>query len=271
MPDTPDLSVYTGDKAWETIWKWMWFAKEQWQHDFRQDKEGTQRALSVLLPELEVRSVLDCSCGLGCKTILLAEMGYEVEGSDGCATAVLHAAELAREEGHDIRFFQSRWDELGSKAGRSYDCVYNDSFAWILTRKSLQASARGIFSALRPGGKFIFQWSGDGSDADREKIIEEDLRRQGRFEALPVHERNGVRLAVLISREKTPDGVLGNRIHIVDDQGVLRIEVASVLDLCKWSWEDYTTVLRDAGFRKVYSVQQQGVEPEPYILNIAER
>ena len=66
-----------------------------------------------MLPKLDVGSVLDCSCGLGCKTILLAEMGYEVEGADGSAFAVKCAAELAAEEGHSIRFFRARWETLG--------------------------------------------------------------------------------------------------------------------------------------------------------------
>ena len=90
------MVVYTGSRAWDTIWKWMWFTKDQWQLQFRKWNEGTRCALSLLLPKLHAKNVLDCSCGLGWKTILLAEMGYKVEGADNCAFAVKHAAELAR-------------------------------------------------------------------------------------------------------------------------------------------------------------------------------
>jgi hypothetical protein len=63
--------------------------------------------------------------------------------------------------------------------------------------------------------------------------------------------------------------VLGNRVHIVDDHGTVRIEVARVLDCCKWSWSDYVDVFDKAGFRKLYSVKERGVGEKPYILNVA--
>jgi 2-polyprenyl-3-methyl-5-hydroxy-6-metoxy-1,4-benzoquinol methylase len=128
---TPEVSVWTGARAWDTIWKWTWFTRDQWQPEFRTWKDGTRRALQSLLPKLEAQSVLDCSCGLGWKSIVLAEMGYDVEGSDGSALAVRHARELAKDEGANVRFFRSRWEGSGQTAGRKYDCVYNDAFAWL--------------------------------------------------------------------------------------------------------------------------------------------
>ena len=272
MGSRPQLTIRTGARAWDAIWKWRWFTKEQWQGEFRKHREGPRRALASLLGKLGVKSVLDCSCGFGLKTILLAEMGYDVEGSDGCAFAVRRASELAREEGLDIRFFRSRWEKLGETCGRKYDCVYNDAFAWITRRSALSASARGICAALKRGGKFIFQGAHQWSrDDDRERIIEECFEREGQFEALPLHEKNGIRLATIVTREKRADGVLGNRIHVIDDHGAVRVEIASVLDACIWTWADYTETLRGAGFGRLYSVKEKGTGPEPYILNVAEK
>ena len=62
MPTPPKLTVHTDAKAWDTIWKWRWFTKPQWQGQFRKQREGTRRALASLLPKLGGRSVLDCSC-----------------------------------------------------------------------------------------------------------------------------------------------------------------------------------------------------------------
>jgi len=270
MSQEPRLAVYTGARAWDASWKWIWFTKDAWQPEFRKRKEGTRRALSSLLPKLQVRSVLDCSCGLGWKTILLAEMGFEVEGSDACAFAVKRAAELAKEEGLDIRFFRSRWERLGQTSRRKYDCVYNDAFAWITSRRSLQASAKGICATLRRGGTFIFvgahQWSGDD---DKSRLIEEQFEAQGPFEVLPVHERGGIKLTTVMTREKTPDGILESRIHVIDDHGSVRVEEARVLDVCKWTWSDYVNTFREAGFRQLYSVKEKGVGRKPYILNVA--
>ena len=267
---TPPLRVYSGARAWDIVWKWKWFAREQWQPGFRKAKEGTRRAMASLLPKLDVKSVLDCSCGLGWKTILLKEMGYDVEGCDGSAFAVKHASELASDEGHDIRFFRSRWERLGETCGRRYDCVYCDAFAWITTRRSLRASARGVYSVLKRGGTFVFQGAHQWSrESDRQRLIDEEYKAEGPFEALPTYEKDGVRLVTLIAREKKQDGILGNRIHIIDDNGTVRIEIASIPDLCKWTWADYRETLSGAGFCDVYSVKERGVRPGPYYLNVA--
>ena len=272
MGTKPKLTVHTGAKAWDTIWKCTWFTRDHWQFGFRKSKQGTRRALHSLLPKLEVGSVLDCSCGLGWKTIILAEMGYDVEGSDASAFAVRRASKLAQDEGLDLRFFRSRWENLGRTCDRKYDCVYNDAFAWITTRKSLHSSARGVCSVLKRGGAFIFQgadqWTGN---QEKGPLIKQEFEREGPFELLPTYEKDGVRLTVLITREVTPDGVLGNRVHIVDDHGTVRIEIARVLDCCKWSWSDYVDVFDRAGFRRLYSVKERGVGKRPYILNVAVR
>ena len=126
-------------------------------------------------------------------------------------------------------------------------------------------SAKGISAILEPGGKFIFQgahqWSGD---QDKGALIRRLFEEEGPFETLPICEKNGVRLTVIITREITQHGVLGNRIHIIDDYGTIRVEVARVLDSCRWTWSDYVQTFRKAGFSQLYSVKT-----EPYILNVA--
>lgn len=266
----PELRVYTGQRAWNTIWKWMWFTRDQWLSEFRGWKEGTRRALGSLLPNLGVRSILDCSCGLGWKSIILSEMGYGIEGSDGSIVGVRNASSLAKQEGHDLRFFHSSWHRLAETAGRTYDCVYCDAFAWITQRRFLLPSAESIAAVLKRGGKFVFQgpdqWSGN---EDIRSLVKQQFEEEGRFEVLPEHEKDGVKLTVLIARELTADGVLGSRIHFIDDHGTTRIEIARVLDCCKWSWSDYVDVFSKAGFRKLYSVKEAGVGEEPLIFNVA--
>ena len=123
---------------------------------------------------------------------------------------------------------------------------------------------------LKPGGKFIFhgahQWSPDDY---RTRGIQESHDAEGPFEVLPVCEKDGIRLTVVISREKRPDGVLGNRIHVIDDHGTVRVEIAQVLDAYIWMWEDYVETFKKAGFRRVFSIKMNKDEPEPYILNVA--
>lgn len=101
----------TEEESWDTTWKWGWFFRDTWKS--RESSVWTKqepgiRALNSLFTKLKVKSILHCSCGLGIQIIRLAELGYEVEGSDGSAVAIKYAPQLAKEEGLNIRFFHSR-------------------------------------------------------------------------------------------------------------------------------------------------------------------
>lgn len=248
------VSIYQDEKvSWDVIWKWEWFIKDIWE---------SYHVEEIILPRLDVKNILDCSCGLGFKTILFAEMGYEVEGSDGSAVAVKYASQLAREKGLNIRFFHSRWEELGERCKRKFDCVFSDTFDWIRTRESLIAAARGIYSVLDKGGKFVFGVPISGPECTRKElknVMEEVWKRQGRFEVLSPYEKNGVRLTMLTVYDRTPEGILENRIHIIEEHGETRVEVALIMDLYKWTWKDYNEVLRKTGFREVYGIKEKGV------------
>lgn len=263
-------------ESWDTIWKWQWFMRDAWQHDFRkqEDMVVTRRIVQSLLPNRNVKSVLDCSCGLGRKTILLAEMGYDVEGSDSSAAAVRFARQFAKEQGVKIRFFQSCWEELGNKCNRKFDCVFSDAFDLIQTRKALKASAKGIYSVLKKGGKFIFpgvhQWF---TEAERKRVIDNEWKRLQRFEVEPPYEKNGIRITKLYVHDRTPEGIFINSIAIIKEKGKMRVDIAKdTIIYFKWTWQDYVEVLRKVGFKKVYSMKVKGIPQRvPYIPNIAEK
>ena len=263
MNNTPQLRVYTGVKAWDTIWKWKFFAGPP------SPDEEAGRALHSLLSPLKLNTVLDCSCGLGQTTFALAKLGYRVDGADASGVAVKLSTDLAAARHQKVRFFRSRWEKLPDATKRKYDCVYNDSFEWCPTRASLHASAEGIHSVLKRGGHFVFkgdhQWS-DGKKPD----VDAELRSAGRFEALPICERDGVKLTTFVSRERIPDGILGNRIHVVEQDGITRVEVASSPDIRKWMWQDFVDILTDVGFTKVYTHNAKS-KTGPTYLNVAEK
>jgi SAM-dependent methyltransferase len=239
---------------------WEWFLKEPLKSIKRE--EINVSALYSLFARLQVRSILDCSCGLGFKTIALAEAGYEVEGSDASATAIRYAPQLAKEEELNIRFFRSRWEELGEKCERKFDCVFSDAFDWIKTRESLLASAKGIYAVLKEGGKFVFSVPIAGpknTERRLRRFMDDAWKKQGRFEILPSYEKNGTRLTVIMVYDKLLDGILENRIHLIEERSTVRAEIAFVMDLYKWTWKDYVKVLEEAGFKEVYGVEEKGV------------
>ena len=101
MTDTrvPIRLCSTESESWDMIWRWTWFSREAWWPSSRQEAEPGLSGLVTLLRQRGVRSVLDAACGLGRKTILLAERGFEVEGADASAVAVTYAPRLAAEKG----------------------------------------------------------------------------------------------------------------------------------------------------------------------------
>jgi SAM-dependent methyltransferase len=243
------------EASWDTSWKWFWFTREQWISESLKENRISMKPLFSLLSRLQVKSILDCSCGLGFKTVLIAKKGYEVEGSDGSAVAVKYAPELAKGEKLSLRFFHSRWEELDKKCKRKYDCVISDYFDEIKTRKILKASAKGICSVLNENGKFIFGTL--SKDADLNELIEKEWKKRKRFDILPPCEKEGKRVTSVEVADLTSDGILENRIFLIEEQGEMRSEIAFVMNpRIKWTFKDYEEVLKEAGFSKVECFEQ---------------
>jgi SAM-dependent methyltransferase len=251
------------EESWNTVWKWSWFMKDVWMPIYRQANQKEIDKLLPLLRKLRIKSVLDCSCGLGSKTTLLAKMGYEIEGSDGSTVAIKYAPQLAKEEGVNIRFFHSRWEELGEKCERTYDCVFNDYFDEIETREAMKSAAKGIYSVLNKGGKFIFYGlNPEYTKSDLKMLIEKEWEKRKNFEILPPYEKEGIRVTSLEVAEKTSEGVLEKRIFLIEEQGVMGAEIAFIMNpRIKWTFQDYVEVLREAGFRKVVVLAKNRRKP----------
>jgi SAM-dependent methyltransferase len=248
----------TESESWDTIWKWGWFARDEWWESYRQELTGATRALFALLDERNVKSVLDASCGLGVKTILLAEHGYQVEGADASAVGVRYAPRLAEEHGRRIRFFHSSNEDLGRHSGRTYDCVFSDGFDELPSREILAASARGIYSVLHQGGFFVFgclpaaMWR-----SDLQAVIDDEWEKRTPFELLHSCKKGDIRLVQLEVDEKVPEGILEKRIFLIEEEGALRAEIAFMLNRMTWTFGDLEEALESAGFGRI-AVERRG-------------
>lgn len=256
-----DFSVCLNEEeSWDTIWKWSWFTREVWLPEYWKENQNTLKPIFSLLSRLQVKSILDCSCGLGVKTVLFARMGYEVEGSDSSTVAIRCAPHLAKEEGVTIKFFRSRYEELGEKCRRKYDCVYSDNFDEIGTGRTLESSARGIYSVLEKGGRLLFcgvppEWS----KFDLRRIIDEEWKKRKRFEVFPPYQRNDMRVIRIEIPEKTLEGIRENRLFLIEAHSAMRVEIASVMNpRIKWTFQDYAEVLKGVGFREVECIKEEG-------------
>lgn len=248
----------TESESWDTIWKWSWLARDAWLRPYRKELAEGMGALRTLLDEHNVRTVLDASCGLGVKTIILAEQGYQVEGADSSAIGVQYAPKLAEEHGKRVRFFHSSNEDLGRLSGRTYDCVFSDGFDELPSREILAASARGVHSVLDPGGLFVFgclppaMWR-----SDLQAVIDGEWDKRNPFELYPPYEKGNLRLIQLEVSEKVPEGIIERRIFLIEEDGVLRAEIAFMLNRLIWTFEDLEETLESVGFKRI-AVERRG-------------
>lgn len=73
---------------------------ENWDESIRYQSE----ILSRLLPSTRLGPILDCTCGIGTQSIALAQIGYQVDGSDLSKAEINRAKKEALSRGLNIRF-----------------------------------------------------------------------------------------------------------------------------------------------------------------------
>lgn len=250
------------DESWDIMWKWSWHTRKRWMPDYwRRTMEGLSPLFDVL-PNLDIKSMLDASCGLGVKTIIFSSKGYRVDGSDSSAVAIEYAPQLAKEHGVDIRFFQSRFEELGRRTKYRYDCVFSDYFDELGTYDDLIASARGVYDVLNDRGKFIFCSPSPGlKKGDLERMIEDEWRKRKRVMVEGPIDIYGAKLVHIEVIEKTYNGILENRIYIITEGDNASVEVAYMMNpRIMWTYDDFVSILKEVGFRSIDFIEKEDKE-----------
>jgi SAM-dependent methyltransferase len=247
---------------WDVIWRWQWFRRPLWQPYFRDPGHPEGRAAKTapiwqwLLQQNGAHRVLDCNCGLGQRTMILKDLGFDMVGADGSTEAIQHATELAEIRNVDLPFRQCTLQNLGEVFGAEFDAVLNDQFCNTLSRADLRFSAHNFASVLRPGGIFVFQGADDQSNpADKPRLVEDAWQAAPRFQLRSVYERDGTHVSLVVARDKDPDGVVENYLFTIRDAAGVRLETAAICHSLKWTWDDYQAVFREAGFSCLETVR----------------
>ena len=260
--------------AWETIYRWQWFQRAQWAPTFREWKRHSPAAFAEILASRGGRTALDCSCGLGLKTIVMKEAGLDACGSDGCSYAVERARELAAAGGLQIDYFVSRWEDLPERTDRRFDAVFNDALSWTVTRDGFEASLRGFHGVLAEGGVLAFFGAEEGPPSDdesRRRVFEGFWAAEPQFEVEWSHESDGLRCTALKFREKGDMFVDSHHIFLVDDGGALRLETATVREPCYWHWDVLEEMFCEAGFSTLETLtfERAGAGGRAFTMNLA--
>ena len=266
--------------AWETQYHWEWFRRDAWRPTFRHWKRGrfggSCACFTEIVRELGGGPALDCSCGFGLKTIVMADMGLDVVGSDGCAFAVEKARELAELEGHDIEYFTSAWSELPERTGRRFVAIFNDALSWTVTREAFEASLRGLRDALEPRGVLVFMGATEGSPSDdesRQKLLLESYDREPPFRIEWTHETAGIICTALAVRELGDDYFDEHHLYLINDAGAQQLEVATIRQPVTWDWPILVEMFSAAGFSKLETrtFAERAADGGSIRLNIAMR
>jgi SAM-dependent methyltransferase len=131
-------------------------------------------ALDLLDPK-QGELILDLGCGDGVLTSRIAARGARVIGLDASEEMV----EAARARGVDAFVADAQALDLDNQATRfgQFDAVFsNAALHWMLDR---EAVARGVFSVLRSGGRFVGEMGGAGNVATLRQGIGEELMEHG--------------------------------------------------------------------------------------------
>jgi trans-aconitate methyltransferase len=124
--------------------------------------------LELLAPRKGER-ILDIGCGDGVLTQNLAEAGADVTGVDGSAEMIA----AARARGLDARVM----DGQALTFDAEFDAAFsNAALHWML---DAAAVARGVFAALKPGGRFVGEMGGAGNVAAIWQAMDAELAARG--------------------------------------------------------------------------------------------
>jgi SAM-dependent methyltransferase len=131
-------------------------------------------ALDLLAPQ-PGELILDIGCGDGALTTRILASGARVIGLDASQEMV----DAARRRGVDAFVADAQALGLDGQAERfgKFDAAFsNAALHWMLDP---DAVASGVFSLLKPGGRFVGEMGGEGNIATLRRGIREELAERG--------------------------------------------------------------------------------------------
>ena len=125
--------------------------------------------VALLAPQPGER-ILDLGCGDGALTVKLAQAGCTPVGVDASAEMVAAARALGLDahvlDGHDLAF------------DNEFDAVFSSAALHWMARQPARV-VRGVWRALKPGGRFVGEFGGHGNVAAIVRALEAALGARG--------------------------------------------------------------------------------------------
>jgi ubiquinone/menaquinone biosynthesis C-methylase UbiE len=137
-------------------------------------REGWKKQILENAPSREVLKILDCGCGPGFFSMILADEGHDVVGVDGSTEMMRYAKQRAENYGLDIDFRIMDCHELQFEDG-SFDLVVSRNVTHTL--REHKTVYQQWLRVLKPGGVLLIfdaNWHLPGTD---EAMLEDSRRR----------------------------------------------------------------------------------------------
>jgi glycine/sarcosine N-methyltransferase len=133
---------------------------------FLRDIAADRRMLVTLLNRYGAKTALDCACGTGVHTEILAREGFDVVGSDLSDSMLEVARSKLSAAGLAVDFYKSSWRDLPGVVPGSYDAVIcmGNSLPLEPDGEAIAGSLRGMYAMLNEGGVLLVS----NTNADRQ-------------------------------------------------------------------------------------------------------
>ncbi len=140
LPSTEELVREDGWYAPYDYWLTLWGLYELYAYAL------------ALLGDVKGTVLLDCGCGPGHTSVMLAKRGATVTAFDTAAGQLDTARRLAKANGVNITFLCQPFEEL-EFPDESFDVVFG---TFVLHHVDLPKASRQLARVLKPGGKAVF-------------------------------------------------------------------------------------------------------------------
>lgn len=113
----------------------------------------TKKHWETILAGKEIRSFLDVSIGSGTVTLPLADLGFDVSGSDLSEAMLARCREKAAKHNHNLTLKCADFRNLGCWEGQLFDCVAStgNSLPYV-SNEDVGKALREMDTHVRPGG-----------------------------------------------------------------------------------------------------------------------
>jgi SAM-dependent methyltransferase len=156
-------------------------------------------------------SVLDAACGVGTQSLGLAELGYEVSGSDISSGAIDRARSEAAERGLNIDFSVADMRSLTDHFGSTFQAVIacDNSIPHLLSDEGILTAFRQMLRCTAPGGVCLISVR-DYAALDRSDLLQ--------ARPVVVHEDEGLR-RILFQVWRLSGDQYELSLYVVEDDG----------------------------------------------------